>query len=279
MSLIKTQQIIHINSKFREAGTDDNFTTRINLKKNNNFDHVAVLSCSIPKSYYLVQQGENTFVIRENGNDTTIVIPEGNYSITSFLHTLNNTIFVGMLSQYSATFPDSKQPQTGKLTFTNSLNTPSSFIFESNHLPEIFGFERGSSDNTFIVGQSSSSLVSQNVCNFNKESTLFLRSSLCSNGGQDNILLELFCSSNPDYSTINFDNSGNLEEHSKKLVGGLSNMFNFQLTDEYGSRINLNGINCLITLIFYEKQNINNLITGYIKYRTLMDSQKEEKKK
>lgn len=277
MSLIKSQQIIHINSKFRESGTDDSFTTRINLKKNNNFDHVAVLSCSIPKSYYLVPLGENTFVNRENGNDNIITIPEGNYSITSFLYVLNNTIFTGMLSQYSATFPDSKQPQTGKLTFTNTNNTASTFIFENNHLPEIFGFERGSS-NTFTIGQNSSSLVSKNVCNFNKESTLFLRSDLCSNGGEDDILLELFCSSNPDYSTINFDNSGNLEEHSKKLVGGLSNIFNFTLTDEYGSRINLNGINMLITLCFYEKNNIDNLITGYIKYKTLMDSEEKKKK-
>jgi len=276
MSLIKSQQIIHLNSKFRESGTDDSFTTRINLKKNNNFDHVAVLSCSIPKSYYLVPLGENTFVIRENGNDIMVTIPEGNYSITSFLYVLNN-LFTGTLSHYSTSFPDSKtQPQTGKLTFTNTNNTASTFIFENNHLPEIFGFERGSS-NTFTIGQTSSSLVSQNVCNFNKESTIYLRSSLCSNGGEDDILLELFCSSNPDYSTINFDNSGNLEEHSKKLVGGLSNIFNFTLTDEYGSRINLNGINCLITLCFYEKNNIDNLITGYIKYKTLMDSEKKKK--
>lgn len=278
MSLIKSQQIIHINSKFRESGTDDSFTTRINLKKNNNFDHVAVLSCSIPKSYYLVQQGQNNFIIRENENDIPVSIPEGNYSITSFLYVLNNSIFTGTLSHYSATFPNSKiEAETGKITFSNSNNTVSSFIFFLNSIPEIFGFERGSS-NTFTIGQTSSTLVSKNVCNFNKESTLFLRSDLCSNGGEDDILIELFCSSNPVYSTINFDNSGNLEEHSKKLVGGLSNIFNFYLTDEYGSRINLNGINCLITLCFYEKNNIDNLITGYIKYKTLMDSEEKKKK-
>lgn len=269
MSLIKSQQIVHINSAFRTLGTDSKFDISIPLKKNNSFTHVAVLSASIPKSYYLIGEGENTFIICENEVDYTITLPVGNYSITSLIYVLNN-LFTGNTSHYSVSFPDGKtEAQTGKLTFShNNTHHDSAFIFENNHLAEVLGFARGSS-NDFIVDGNTSTLVSTNVCNFQKESTIFLHSSCASNGGQDDILLELFASGNPDLSNINFESSGNLEEHSKILKDSQSNNYSFYLTDEYGSGIFLNGINMLITLCFYEKNQISSLTTGFIKYITL----------
>lgn len=277
MSLIKDQQIIHINSKFRTAGTDDDFEYEIQLKKANNFTHVAVLNISIPKSYYLIPEGENTFIVEEEGSQQTVTIPEGNYSITSFLFVLNNLFQHGggHLQHYSASFPNSKtEAQTGKITFThNNANHESSFIFGNDHLPEVMGFER-SSTNVFTLGQNDSVLVSKNICNFQRESTLFLHSNLADNTNDD-ILLEMFASGNPDLSNINFENQGNLEEHSKLVTNSLSNSYRFYLTDEYSQRINLNGVNMLITLCFYEKENVNRLIRGYIKYKTLLDAEKE----
>ena len=74
MSLIKTQQTIHINSAFRQGGgTDSDFIVNIPLKKNNRFTHVAVIDISVPKSYYLIGEGENTFTIRENQVEPTII--------------------------------------------------------------------------------------------------------------------------------------------------------------------------------------------------------------
>ena len=35
MSLIKTQQTVHINSAFRQSGTDSDFIINIPIKKNN----------------------------------------------------------------------------------------------------------------------------------------------------------------------------------------------------------------------------------------------------
>ena len=166
MSLIKSQQIVHINSAFRNAGTDSNFDISIPLKKNNAFTHVAVLSASIPKSYYLIGEGENTFVIRENAVDYTITLPVGNYSVTSLIYVLNS-LFTGPTSHYSVTFPDGKtSAQTGKLTFShNNAHHGSELIFENYHLPEVLGFGRGST-NPFIIDGNTSTLVSTNVCNF-----------------------------------------------------------------------------------------------------------------
>ena len=278
MSLIKSQQIVHINSAFRNSGTDSDFTYTIPIKPDNEFTHCAVISVSIPKSYYLIPEGENTFTIQENGNTFIVTIPPGNYNITSFIYVLNN-LFTGSLSHYSVSFPDSKtESQTGKMTFrhTNTQHN-SDFIFENNHLPEVMGFARGST-NRFTINQTTSTLVSTNVCNFQRESTIFLHSDIGSNGGQDDILLELFASGNPDLSNINFENNGNLEEHSKLLTNNLTNNVRFSLSDEYRTGIDLNGINMLITLCFYQKEDINRLLTGFIKYVTLYLQQQEERR-
>ena len=277
MSLIKSQQIVHINSAFRSAGTDSRFDISIPLQKNNAFSHVAVLSASIPKSYYLIGQGENTFIIRENAVDYIITVPVGNYTVSSLIYVLNN-LFTGDTSHYTVSFPDGKtSAQTGKLTFThNNSHHGSALVFEDNHLPEVLGFARGST-NPFIIDGNTSILVSTNVANFQRESTLFLHSSCCSNGGQSDVLLELFASGNPDLSNINFESSGNLEEHSKILKDSQSNNYSFYLTDEYRDEIFLNGINMLITLCFYEKNEISSLMTGFIKYTTMyIESLKRE---
>lgn len=279
MSLIKSQQIIHINSAFRDSGTDSNFSYSLNLKRDNEFTHCAVISVSIPKSYYLIPDGENTFIIEENGDTFIITIPPGNYNITSFIYVLNN-LFTGPISHYSVSFPDSKtEAQTGKMSFShvNAQGHSSRFIFQQNHLPEVMGFARGST-NEFVLVDNTSTLVSTNVCNFQRESTIFLHSDLGSNGGQDDILLELFASGNPDLSNINFENNGNLEEHSKVLTNRLTTKFKFSLSDEYRSGIELNGINMLITLCFYQKEDINRLLTGFIKYVTLYLQQEEQRR-
>ena len=279
MSLIKSQQIIHINSAFRNSGTDSDFTYTIPIKPDNEFTHCAVISVSIPKSYYLIPDGENTFIIRENQTDYTVTIPPGNYNITSFIYVLNN-LFTGSISHYSVSFPDSKtEAQTGRMTFShvNAQGHSSCFIFQNNHLPEVMGFARGST-NEFVHVGNTSTLISSNVCNFQRESTIFLNSDIGSNGGQNDILLELFASGNADLSNINFENNGNLEEHSKLLTNNLTNNVRFSLSDEFRSGIALNGINMLITLCFYQKEDINRLLTGFIKYVTLYLQQEEERR-
>ena len=279
MSLIKSQQTIHVNSAFRISGNDADFVINLPLKKNNKYTHVAVIDISIPKSYYLVSEGDNKFTIQEDASTFIVEIPIGNYSISSFLYVLNGIFqHTQGLNHYSCTFPNSKtEAQTGRITFQHT-NTQhgSDFIFGNGHLPEVMGFNRNST-NSFVAGQSHSTLISTNICNFQKESTVFLHSNLASNGGEDDILIELFASGNADLSNINL-NSGDLEEHSKEFVGSQSNLFHFYLTDEYRQKLSLNGINCLITLCFYEKQNADALMVGFIKYLTMYLEEERDNK-
>mgnify|MGYP003627522475 CR=1 FL=1 len=279
MSLIKNSQTIHVNSAFRQSGTDSDFIINIPLKKNNRFTHVAVIDISVPKSYYLIGEVENTFVIRENQVDYTITIPIGNYSVSSFIYVLNDLFqHTSGTNHYSCSFADSKtEAVTGKMRFTHA-NTQhdSEFIFQNNHLAEVMGFARGSS-NSFVIGQNSSTLVSSQICNFQKESTIFVHSNLASDPNSD-ILIELFASGNPDLSNINLTN-GDLEEHSKEFIGAQSNSFHFYLSDEYKQPILLNGVNMLITLLFYEKNTISTLMTGFIKYITMYLEEERSRQK
>lgn len=279
MSLIKSSQTIHVNSAFRQSGTDSDFIVNIPLKKNNRFTHVAIIDISVPKSYYLIPEAENTFIIRENQVDYTITIPAGNYNITSFIYVLNNLFqHTAGTNHYSVSFPDSKtEAQTGKMTFTHTnIQHTSEFIFGDNHLPEVMGFARGST-NQFVIGQTSSTLTSKNICNLQKESTIFVHSDMASDPNSD-ILIELFASGNPDLSNINLT-SGDLEEHSKEFIGSQSNSFHFYITDEYKQNIDLNGVNVLITLLFYEKNTISTLMTGFIKYITMYLEEERSRQK
>ena len=60
MSLIETQRIFYVDSHFRLSGTHSDFTYQFDFQ-GQNYDYAVVLQATIPKSYYLVQSGRNTF--------------------------------------------------------------------------------------------------------------------------------------------------------------------------------------------------------------------------
>ena len=80
----KSQHVVYVNSADRLSGTSDNFTYNINLPSDKKFNKVVVLDALIPKSYWLVQNGYNTFQLTENGVTATVTLPVGNYNLNSF---------------------------------------------------------------------------------------------------------------------------------------------------------------------------------------------------
>ena len=73
-----------------QAPNKSNFQYTMTL--DNDFDSVVVLQASIPISYYMVQDGYDSFILRENGVNTTITINEGNYNANTFLTTIINLL-------------------------------------------------------------------------------------------------------------------------------------------------------------------------------------------
>jgi len=84
MSLITDdRKIFYVDSHQRVSGTDSDFLYVLNMN-NQIYDSVCMLQCNIPKSYYLVQAGQNTFTLVENTSSVVVSIPIGNYGRSSF---------------------------------------------------------------------------------------------------------------------------------------------------------------------------------------------------
>src|SRR4030088_1636207 len=114
----KHSRLYYLNSRNRIAGTDDsNLAHSIEIPSTIEFDSVVLLDVVIPKSYYLVQAGYNTFTLRELGVNITVTVPVGNYSVTSF-----QTVIAALLTAasthvwtYTVTYPNARiTADTGK---------------------------------------------------------------------------------------------------------------------------------------------------------------------
>lgn len=111
------------------------------------------------------------------------------------------------------------------------------------------------------------SLTSSNVCNLRIESTYYLLSDICQQKG-DNVLQNIISVGTSDYNYIVFENKTPYE-YAKVFSKAPKNIYNFTLTDENKNTIDLNGLNMVFTLMLFKKNDISNLIKGYVKYRTL----------
>lgn len=262
MSYITNKRIFYIDSHQRLSGDHNNFSYLFNLPNNNDFTHCCLLSCVIPKSYYLIQNGYNTFILRENNVNTTITIPAGNYSATSFRTVLQSLLNTNTTQAwtYTITYPNiSNSSNTGKYTY-NCVGGNPSFILSDNGLYEQLGFDINST-NTFI----NNTLTSKNVIKLQVEDTLYLHSDIASNG-KDDVLNEIFVAGNADYSSIKYQ-CPDVDAYSKELQTNTSNVYNFWITNEDSQMVDLNGLNVVLTIMLYKKENINDIIRNYIKYK------------
>lgn len=262
--------IYYVNSanKSNITETNSNFSyqfTNLNLE---DFDRVVVLSASIPKSFYLIQSGFNTFILQEGITQTTITIPQGNYNRNSLASTVQSLLTSNSPNKwtYTISYPNINiTADTGTYTFTVSGNSSQPSLIFTTSLYEQLGFNINST-NPFV----SNTLVSPNVTNLSIETTLFLHSNMSQNLNSDNVLQEIYSNGEASYSYINFINVCP-HEYSKILNTSGSNVFNFYLTDEFGNIINTNGININFTIMVYKTNNIDRMIKGFLKMLTLMN--------
>lgn len=263
MATITKRKFFYINSRNRISGTDSNFSYNLEMNKNEEYDHAVVLQCSIPKSYYLIETGYNTFILKEGIVETTVTVPVGNYNRDSFktlVQTLLNTASPNLWT-YTVTYPNTRNASdTGKFTFTVSGNGGSQpqLIF-TDACFEVLGFDENST-NTFVAD----SLTSSNVIKLQSEDTLYIHSDLISNG-EDNILQEIYANGDPSYSSINYQCTA-IEAYGKVISTKGSNIYNFYLTNEDDQAIDLNGLNLNITLLLYKQNDIYDLMKLYLKY-------------
>lgn len=262
------KKTFYIDSNNKINGTSSDFSIQLNLDPNDDFTHACVLQCLIPKSYYLIQAGSNTFQLREAASTVTITVPPGNYSRRSFQSVVQSLLTVNSpnLWIYSITYPNTTIiADSGKFTYSVTGNSSQpSFIFGSSIIYEQFGFPPNSTQ-VFI----SASLTSTNVIKMQREDALYIHSDIVQNKEGNNILQAVFASSEtPSYSNITY-RAIDIEANSKPMNSSTGNIYRFYLTNENGVPIDLNGLNIIISLVLYKQNNLSSLIKGFIKYVTL----------
>jgi hypothetical protein len=234
-----TNYKLYINSKDRTIGTTTNFTVsfkeKILLKPNTSY-HCYVESAEIPFTFYGINSTNNKFVYVKDGVSSTITIPVGNYTKTTFIPALETAINDNQLDiTYSET--------TGKLTFTCSSHTHEfNFATLGGNAYSVLGFN----ENDIITF--TTSVVSTNVANFiTPYEKIYIRSSISSLSYDTGSLsktdiLEKIQIGNitPFDDTIYFRAT---EPYKALLTQGGFDTIYVKLTDIRGRDIDLNGQN------------------------------------
>ena len=133
------KQFFYINSRNRLTGTDSSFSYKLDIDRYIDYKHVSLISISIPKTFYAIQAGYNTFTVRHGIDEYLITIEPGNYTRGSFAKVLQLKLNEISSFVYVVSFPNiNRTRDDGKYVFTVSNNTSqlllSSVLFCSNSL-------------------------------------------------------------------------------------------------------------------------------------------------
>ena len=264
------QRIYYINTLNKAGGTNENFQYHIQIP-NEGYDRVVLLQASIPSSFYMIQDGFNTFNLVENDIHTPIAVPAGNYSAKVFAKVVKELMNTASPHQwiYDITLPNSNtSPSTGKFTFSVTGNSSQPCIVCTLNVNEQLGFAINST-NTFV----GNNITSSTTVNFALETTIFIKSDIGSNG-DSNILQEIYSGNNESFSYITY-HASQADLYSKELVSKQSGVFNFSIINEKGQLMNLNGVDAQFTICLFKQDKTNEMIREYIRYKVHSDSTPE----
>jgi hypothetical protein len=267
---MSARKIFYINSGNILDGKTNTFTQDLDIPDNSGFTHCTITQVSLPISYYLVQAGQNQFVLKEGATRTTITIPIGNYNTESFslvipalLNTASPNGYI-----YTMKFPKNYQAvNDGKFVYAvSSVAQQPGFIFNAkNPVAELFGFNEDDDVDIPITG-----LQSKNVVNFIPESTVFIHSNLVGSENND-VLTEIYNPSNvPPFGIATWTNPSPMET-AKQLSIAKNKTASFSLTDENGLPIYLNGVNLVFSLMFFKDLRFQEKSIEYYKYQVQKD--------
>lgn len=227
---------LYINSRFatlRNGLTSDiEITLKNQLVVPRNIQiHCRVLNSQIPISYYVCNESNNTLTYTIGGTSYSFNVPIGNYTAKQLASQLNlNSISV------------SYDGKTNKMSFSAS----SSFSFESSTtIWELIGFSEG------LKSSVSNILISDLVCDTSGPNAVYLHSNL-DNTNFDTTGTTSILSKFPQNTAANgILNYSNKQDSNYTILKTRDlNVLNFELRDERGNVINLNGIHWECQLLF-----------------------------
>lgn len=256
----------HFSSERRTEGSISNFTSEHIDLKINNYDSCCLLEASIPRTFYNISTKNNSFILIEDSTEITIQLPEGSYTVQNIIATLTTELNTKGTNEYAITYKTSIEPQDFKFTFnllTN--NNPIQPIFNfTTQLYKVLGFNKNSS-NQF----SSNTLKSTNCINLSRINSCFIKTDMINSN--ESILQEFLSYGSFQMLSIFYFYNQNLETSSREFVKsqGVS-QYNFQLIDEDGEEIDLNGINYSFSIMFFNRNKSHELQQNEIKLNNLI---------
>lgn len=253
--------IISFNSKDRIGGTNSSFQNIPVDLGGNKYDAVCLMTASIPKSYYNMPSGYNTFTLTEKGVSTTITIPIGSYNKLNLAIVLSALLTAGSITlgnnwTYTITNPNTQNaPDTFKFTFTVSGNGvfQPTITMNANSPFRQLGFEQ-STAYPFVAN----TLVSVNAINLAYILRMFIQSSICDTAN-DGILAEILSVGSFPPQSVIFFQEFNIDLNSRSFNSTNVNSWNFSIVDSFGQLVDFNGIPWAFTLVFYKRNDTHEI--------------------
>jgi hypothetical protein len=255
--MILSSRKYYINSADRISGTNQNFTIPIEIPTDSGFDSIAVIDCSIPLSYYVIDAPYNQFTLTEGASSVDVTIPSGNYNVPNFQSALTTLLDSSSPNGYiySMTF----NAVTAKYTYLVSGNSgvQPQFIF-SDFLVSQMGFPNHTT-NSFV----GNTLLSTDVISFVATQALFIRCDLISDAS--NTLQTNFANNAIPYSYIPYT-CQNIEHYAKKLSTTNHSTITLSLVDALGQEINLNRNDWLVNIMLFKKNDMAEMFKSFLNF-------------
>lgn len=253
--------IISFNSKDRIGGTNSSFQNIPVDLGGNKYDAVCLMTASIPKSYYNMPSGYNTFTLTEKGVSTTITINPGSYNKLNLATVLSALLTAGSVTlgnnwTYSVSNPNTQNaPDTFKFTFTVSGNGAfqPTITMNVNSPFRQLGF-----DQSTAYPFTANTLVSANAINLAYILRMFIQSSICDTAN-DGILAEILSVGSFPPQSVIFFQEFNIDLNSRSFNSTNVNSWNFSIVDSFGQLVDFNGIPWAFTLVFYKRNDTHEL--------------------
>jgi hypothetical protein len=240
MSQNTERVVLYIDSRQRVSGTSENFV--INLASNiSKVQQAEVFSAEIPYTFYGITNNTNCIVWSDSNNNTyNASVDPGNYGITSFILALQsamNTKMSGFVITYIREFH--------KIKIQNS--TPFRIDLVNAAGTTTLGPKIGLKSTTPTTN-TATSIVMPDVINLSGPKYLLIKSQRLTrpkitrpflNSVQDDVLYKMVVTGSSGDILIEKNTYSNLLKYGVRQT---INQIDFQLTDENGALINLNGL-------------------------------------
>ncbi len=257
------QRHLLINSAFRTNLNDNtnNFSILVDIP-NLNYYHVSVQQLSIPKSFYTIKDGKNTFRVTEDTVTTTVTITPGFYDYGTFM----TEVITQMNATLSYTYSMTYSAVTNKFTFTVTGNGGKKPILLWDDggagsyagMWAAFGFKSNSSPSFYISG-SDYILISVTTINLPYVRGLSIYSDIVDTSQDSSLLNVLSVQNQIDEGYVYFQNN-DVDSTKRAFTKSSYNLFNFQLRDQGNKLVDLNNADWSISLLLsaHPSKQINN---------------------